>query len=45
MSINLHPVSENDKTRGPLGCIRFYYLLQGNGNAFIKVYERFYFKL
>ncbi|XP_054276282.1 meprin A subunit beta-like [Macrosteles quadrilineatus] len=37
MSINLHAISDKDTTRGPLGCVRFWYLLQGDGNASLKL--------
>ncbi|XP_039297726.1 zinc metalloproteinase nas-7 isoform X1 [Nilaparvata lugens] len=36
-SVNFHPISSKDKTRGPLGCVRFWYLLQGDGKASIKL--------
>ncbi|KAG8286147.1 hypothetical protein J6590_066715 [Homalodisca vitripennis] len=37
MSVNLHPISDKDIERGPIGCVRFWYLLLGDGNASIKL--------
>uniref|UniRef100_A0A1B6ECD0 Metalloendopeptidase n=2 Tax=Clastoptera arizonana TaxID=38151 RepID=A0A1B6ECD0_9HEMI len=37
LSVNFHAVSPQDKTRGPLGCVRFWYLLQGDGNSSLKL--------
>lgn len=40
MSVNLHGVSDKDPHRGPLGCVRFWYLLLGDGNASLKVRQQ-----
>lgn len=44
MSVNFHPINEGDK-RTPLGCLRFWYLLQSDGTSFLKVGIRKLFRL
>ncbi|KDR18474.1 hypothetical protein L798_07478 [Zootermopsis nevadensis] len=40
MSVNFHGVSEQDK-RGPMGCVRFWYLLQGDCSMYIKLSQAY----
>nr|CAD7406199.1 unnamed protein product [Timema cristinae] len=40
LSTNFHPLSKDDP-RGPMGCVRFWYLLQGNGEPYLKKYPAF----
>lgn len=40
MSVNFHGVSERD-TRGPLGCVRFWYLLQGDCKMHLKLSQAY----
>uniref|UniRef100_T1HN56 Metalloendopeptidase n=1 Tax=Rhodnius prolixus TaxID=13249 RepID=T1HN56_RHOPR len=40
MSVNFHPINEGDK-RTPLGCLRFWYLLQSDGTSFLKVSQAY----
>jgi hypothetical protein len=40
MSVNFHGISEQDH-RGPMGCIRFWYLLQGNCKMHLKLSQAY----
>nr|CAD7206506.1 unnamed protein product [Timema douglasi] len=40
LSTNFHPLSEDDP-RGPMGCVRFWYLLQGNGEPYLKLSQAY----
>jgi hypothetical protein len=40
MSVNFHGVSEQD-SRGPVGCVRFWYLLQGDCKMHLKLSQAY----
>nr|CAD7604061.1 unnamed protein product [Timema genevievae] len=40
LSTNFHPSSKDDP-RGPMGCVRFWYLLQGNGEPYLKLSQAY----
>jgi hypothetical protein len=40
MSVNFHGISEHDN-RGPMGCIRFWYLLQGDCRMHLKLSQAY----
>ncbi|XP_014252232.2 meprin A subunit beta-like [Cimex lectularius] len=41
VSINFHNVAKQDKMKGPLGCVRFWYMIQSDSSASLKLSQAF----